>query len=85
MVDGVESLYLDGSEAYATTPAVDLHQTSFTISSWVKPQSPVNDDSPIYADWSDPEKFIVYAYTSGTLFFGAVDNDSQFRPWFGAG
>lgn len=83
--DGVKSLYLDGSGAYATTPAVDVSQTSFTITSWVKLQSPVNVDSPIYADWSDPVKFIVYGYSSGSVFFGAVNNEGHYRPWFGAG
>lgn len=81
----MKSLYLDGSGAHATTPAVDLGKTSFTITSWVKLQSPVNDGSPIYADWSYPNKFIVYTYLSGALFFGAVNNEGHYRPWFGAG
>lgn len=81
----MKSLYLDGSGAHATTPAVDLGKTSFTITSWVKLQSPVNDGSPIYADWSYPFKFIVYAYSSGTLFFGAINNEGHYLPWFGAG
>lgn len=81
----MKSLYLDGSGAHATTPAVDLSQTSFTITSWVKLQSPVNDGSAIYADWSDPVKFIIYAYSSGSVFFGAVNNGGHYQPWFGAG
>ena len=82
----MKSLYLDGLGAYATTPAVDFHATgSFTIASWVKLQSPVNGDSPIYADWSDPRKFVVYAFTSGSVLFGVINNEGQFRPWLGAG
>jgi len=85
----VKSLYLDGSGAYATTPAVDFHmfhaKGSFTIASWVKLQSPVKRDSPIYADWSDPYKFIVYGYTSESVLFGVINNEGQFRPWLGAG
>ncbi|KAL9965027.1 hypothetical protein ACROYT_G028752 [Oculina patagonica] len=83
--DGVKSLYLNGSGAYATTPAVDFGTPSFTIASWVKLQSPVNDPSPLYADWSDPVKFIIYAYSGGNLFLGAYNNENQFMPWFGAG
>ena len=84
--DGVKSLYLDGSGAYATTPAVDFgNGTSFTIASWVKLQSPVRFPSPIYADWSPPIKFLVNAYEEGRLFFGAYSNIDSFQPWMKAG
>lgn len=83
--DGVTSLFLNGSGAYATTPAVDFGSTSFTIASWVKLQSPVNDPSPLYADWSNPMKFIIYAYLGGNMFLGVYNNKNQFMPWFGAG
>ncbi|KAJ7377487.1 hypothetical protein OS493_028931 [Desmophyllum pertusum] len=72
--DGVKSLYLSGSGAYATTPAVDFGKNSFTIASWVKLQSPANVISIIYSDWSSPFKFIVDAYDpSGRLPFGGMD------------
>ena len=83
--DGVRCLYLDGSSAYATTPAVDFGSTSFSITCWVKLQSPVKAPSPVYADWSSPMKFIIYAHLNGKLFFGAINNQQQYMPWFGAG
>ena len=86
--DGVKSLYLDGSGAYATTPAVDLGTgTSFTIASWVKLQSTLESDpSILYTDWStDGTKFVIYAYDNGKLLFGAHNNFGQYKPWFSAG
>ncbi|XP_078351834.1 uncharacterized protein LOC144636488 [Oculina patagonica] len=71
-VDGVNSLYLDGSGAYATTPAVDFGNTSFTIATWVKLQSPVKSPSPIYTDWSVPFKFVIHANFNGKVFNGKV-------------
>ena len=84
--DGVKSLYLDGSGAYATTPAVDFGTgTSFTIASWVKLQSPV-ENNPIYADWSsDATKFYVSAYLNGKPFFAVFNNFGSYMPWLGAG
>ena len=81
--DGVKSLYLDGSGAYATTPAVNFGiGTSFTIAGWVKLQSPVKDASPIYADWSSPEtkQFIIYAYLDKKLLFEVFNNQQQTEP-----
>ena len=84
--DGVKSLYLSGSGAYATTPAVDFGKNSFTIASWVKLQSPANVISIIYSDWSSPFKFIVDAYDpSGRLHFGGMNNKGQYHPWLCAG
>ena len=86
--DGVKSLYLDGSGAYATTPAVDFGTgTSFTIASWVKLQSPVQDASPIYADWSSGEtkKFIIYAYLNEMLLFKVFTNQNRAEPNLGGG
>ena len=83
--NGVESLYLHGSGAHATAPAVDFGNTSFTIASWVKLQSPVNIPSPIYADWSGVIKFIFQAYEPpGKLLFGVFNNNGVYEPWLKA-
>ncbi|KAL9951346.1 hypothetical protein ACROYT_G043997 [Oculina patagonica] len=83
--DGVKSLYLDGSGAHATTPPVDFGNTSFTIASWVKLQSPIQT-SPIYTAWSvDAMKFVVYVEAPGKLVFGANNNIGQYSPWLEAG
>ena len=53
--DGVKSLYLNGSGAHATTPAVDFNAMgSFTIASWVKLQDPPANPSTIYGYWVPP-------------------------------
>ncbi|KAJ7351702.1 hypothetical protein OS493_035962 [Desmophyllum pertusum] len=83
--DGVKSLYLSGSGAYATTPAVDFGKTSFTIASWVKLQNPVTSQSTIYSDWSLPVKFIFDAYSSGKLRFGAYISKGRKKRWINAG
>ena len=84
--EGVQSLYLNGSGAYATTPAVNFGQESFTIASWVKLQSPVNQLSPIYSDWSSPIQFLVTANDNGgKCLFGVFNNIGEYKPWFFAG
>lgn len=84
--EGVQSLYLNGSGAYATTPAVNFGRGSFTITSWVKLQSPVNQPSPIYSDWSSPIQFLVSAYDDdGKCLFGGFNNNGKYEPWFFAG
>ena len=83
--EGVQSLYLNGSGAYATTPAVNFGRKSFTITSWVKLQSPVNRPSPIYTDWSQSPpaiQFLVSAYGTGeNWLFGGFNNIEEFKPW----
>ena len=82
----MKSLYLDGSGAYATTPAVDFGTgTSFTIASWVKLQSPVIVPSPIFTDWSGSLKFLVQAYMPKKLLFAVFNNENQYTPWLEAG
>ena len=74
--DGLKSLYLDGSGAHATTPAVDFGKTSFTIASWVKlSQSPNDDYSPVYSYWQSNSvlQFIFAAYRNNKLFFVMKD------------
>ena len=84
--EGVQSLYLNGSGAYATTPAVNFGRESFTITSWVKMQSPVNRPSPIYSDWSSPIQFLVSAYDTGEKWqFGGFNNIGDYKPWLFAG
>ena len=83
--DGVTSLYLDGSDAYATTPAVDFGLSSFTIASWVKLESPVNHVSPLHADWSPQIKFLINAYESGQCLFAGYNNMEEYKPWLKAG
>ncbi|KAJ7394598.1 hypothetical protein OS493_000416 [Desmophyllum pertusum] len=79
--DGVKSLYLSGSGAYATTPAVDFGKTSFTIASWVKLQNPVNDQSVIYSDWVNPRIFLFSASWYTRLLFGAFNEKDELKPW----
>ncbi|KAL9950355.1 hypothetical protein ACROYT_G042842 [Oculina patagonica] len=83
--DGVKSLYLDGTGAHATTPAVDFGNKSFTIASWVKLQSLAIVPSPIYSAWSPPLKFLVQAYSNEKLQFGVYTNQGEYKPWFEAG
>ena len=83
--DGIQSLYLDGSGAHATTPAVNFGRESFTITSWVKLESPVSDFSPIYSDWSPPVQFLVGAYDGGKCVFAAYNNIGEYKEWLSAG
>ena len=87
--DRVKSLYLDGSGAYATTPAVDLGTgTSFTIASWVKLQGPVEALSPIYTDWvTEPTAkfFFVAYYSNQNPVFGILTNTNEMMPAEGYG
>ena len=84
--DCVQSLYLNESGEYATTPAVNFGRGSFTITSWVKLQSLVNQPSPLYSDWSSPIKFLVGAYEpDGKCLFGGINNIGEYKPWFTAG
>ena len=89
VADGVNSLYLDGSGAYATTPAVDLgNGTSFTIASWVKLQSPVQALSPIYTDWVTQQTaafFFVAYYINQNPTFGVLTNTNGVTPAEGYG
>ena len=50
-------LYLDGTESWAETPAVDFRTTSFTLACWVKILPTDADEAPIYGDWSSPWQF----------------------------
>ena len=51
----MKSLYLNGSGAHATTPAVDFNALhSFTLASWVKLQHPPAHPSTIYGYWGPP-------------------------------
>ena len=73
----MKCLYLNGSGAHATTPTVDFGQTSFTIASWVKLQSPVNDPSTIYGYWKNPHHFRLEAYLGGNLLFQVQNSDKK--------
>ena len=50
-------LYLDGTESWAETPAVDFRTTSFTLACWLKILPTGADAMPIYGDWSNPWQF----------------------------
>ena len=52
-------LYLDGTESWAETPAVDFRTTSFTLACWVKILPTGADYMTIYADWSGPPQFML--------------------------
>ena len=69
-VDGVKALSLKEKFAYATTPAVDFSNTSFTMASHVKllytePTLP----SLLYGYWTDPHHFLFGAHFRGQLRF----------------
>ena len=83
--DNVKSLYLNGSGAYATAPAVDFGLLSFTIASWVKLQSPIIDKEPLISDWSDQIKFLVYALEYGNVTFYCFNNLAEYKPWISVG
>ena len=68
----MKCLYLNGSGAHATTPAVDFNAIgSFTIASWVKLQDPPLHPSTIYAYWDPPDDqyFLFDAHANGKLRF----------------
>ena len=50
-------LYLDGTDSWAETPAVDFRTTSFTLACWVKILPTGAGSMTIYADWSNPWQF----------------------------
>ena len=57
-VDGHRKvLYLDGTESWAETPAVDFRTTSFTLACWVKILPTGANFMTIYGDWSYPYQF----------------------------
>ncbi|XP_078354358.1 C-type mannose receptor 2-like isoform X1 [Oculina patagonica] len=78
--DGLRSLYLHGSGAHATTPAVDFGQTSLTMASWVKLQSPANHPSTIYGYWKAPNHFLFCAYVNTELRFRVKNNKGGDEP-----
>ena len=78
--NNVNCLYLDGSGAYATTPAVSFGRTSLTIASWVKLQSPVEDRAPIYSRYGDPYHFLFDCLKQKKLRFVVVNNKGTFEP-----
>ena len=51
-------LYLDGTDSWAETPAVDFRTTSFTLACWVKILPTGADYMTIYGDWSNPWQFL---------------------------
>ena len=70
-VDGHRKvLYLDGTESWAETPAVDFRTTSFTLACWVKILPTGADKMTIYGDWSDPQQFML-RYIKPTIKFVA--------------
>ncbi len=78
--DGVSSLYLHGSGAHATTPAVDFGQTSLTMASWVKLQSPANHPSTIYGYWKAPNSFLFDAFAHEKLRLQVKNNKGTNEP-----
>ncbi|XP_027041372.1 uncharacterized protein LOC113669522, partial [Pocillopora damicornis] len=85
--NGEKSLYLNGAGAHATTPAVNFNKTSFTMASWVKLQTPVNDPSPIYTDWKNETNFLFIASdgSAQNLRFGGYNQRTGWKPWLAAG
>ena len=78
--DGVKSLYLNGSGAHATTPAVDFAALeSFTIASWVKLQDPPAHTSTIYGFWGPPH-FLFDAWANGKLRFQVKNSVGGVEP-----
>ncbi|CAH3015930.1 unnamed protein product, partial [Porites evermanni] len=81
-------LYLNGAGAYATTPARNFREGSFTIACWVKLLNPVTSESAIYSIWpkNDHEKqFLFQASMFGKVGFAAINIDNAFKPLFSAG
>lgn len=83
--DGVKCMYLNGSGTHATTPAVGFGQTSFTIASWVKLQSPVTPPSTIYSYWTNPYHFVFDAYYKTMLRFIVKNNKKKDKPYINGG
>ena len=75
-VDGHRKvLYLDGTESWAETPAVDFRTTSFTLACWVKILPTGANYTTIYADWSDPHQFMLrYVKARQTIGFVVRNN-----------
>ncbi|RMX47974.1 hypothetical protein pdam_00005314, partial [Pocillopora damicornis] len=61
--------------------------TSFTMASWVKLQTPVNDPSPIYTDWKNETNFLFIASdgSAQNLRFGGYNQRTGWKPWLAAG
>ncbi|XP_078354451.1 uncharacterized protein LOC144639065 [Oculina patagonica] len=78
--DGVNCLYLHGSGAHATTPAVDFGNASLTIAVWVKLQNP-DPPSTIYSCWTNHSKHFTFdAFKSSKLRFLVLNNKETFLP-----
>ena len=78
-------MYLNGVDAYATTPARNFRDGSFTLASWVKLLNPVNIKSAIYSSWpSGNGQFLFSAYHVGNVSFIAVNSDGGLRPFLEA-
>jgi len=74
-------LYLNGDAAYATTPARNFRDGSFTLASWVKLLNPVNIKTAIYSSWSPGNgQFLFSASHVGKVSFIAVNSDGGFSP-----
>ena len=76
----MKCLYLDGSGARATTPAVDFGRASLTIASWVKLQSPVLAKTPIYSCWSASHHFRFDYVKDKMIRFVIRNNKGQYEP-----
>ena len=78
-VDGHRKvLYLDGTESWAETPAVDFRTKSFTLACWVKILPTGADFMAIYGDWSDPHQFMLrYVKDGQTIGFFVRNNKGQ--------
>ena len=76
----MKSLYLNGSGAHATTPALDFHAIgSFTIASWVKLQDPPAHPSTIYGYWGPPH-FLFDAWANQKLRFQVNNIRDENQP-----
>ena len=72
-------LYLNGSGEYATTPARNFRDGSFTLASWVKLRN--NEWAPVYSMWPRAKpQFLFMAGHNGKVFFAAVNSDGGFKP-----
>ena len=79
-------MYLNGAGAYATTPATNFREGSFTIACWVKLLNPVTTESAIYSIWpKNEEQFLFQASMFGKVGFAAINSDNVFKPLFSAG
>ena len=68
-------LYLDGTDSWAETPAVDFRTTSFTLACWLKILHTGADYMPIYSDWSNPHQFILKYVKDGQKISLQTRND----------